>query len=929
MLLMNPRVPLYIFAVLATAFPVTRPETLAWNLGSLQNRHDTREESARKTQAAPAPVRAGAAGGPYSHKILSASSRDGLNWTRDEGVRIEHASVPCAVADGDRILLYYVDADRGRGLPESVGCASSPDGIHFEKQAFTIENLPAFKAVDPSVLKDADGKFRLYYFASDAGGDPARQAAEHEIHMALSDDGIRFREAGVAFRYPSLVDPDVFVFQNTWFMYVFGAGNTVIATGKDGRDFRYLQELDLRGYGTVAPLLKEAGTLRLYAFEQRKPERNEIHSFLSSDGIRWTREDGVRLIANAGEQITDPYVIRWKNGYKMFFKVQERPAPNAGPVPGAPGAGRGTPLPGAAQPFDSQGRPNRNQPGPWDNDVLIFRVTRDGRPERLGTFARAGVPTAARLKDGRLIAAHQHFPERDDANFDKVAVHFSSDEGRTWTAAQVIQIDGLPEGMRFPFDPTLLPLPDGRIRLYFTSLRGRRFEEDRPAIYSAISENGIHYRFEPDVRFGLEGRPVIDCAVVLHQGVFHLFAPDNGAGAPPGVPGAGSRPPEERPREGMGYHATSRDGLNFTRQPDVRIDGRRRWLGNAQSDGEVMRFFGTGGPGEPGQPGGVWIGESRDGASWIVSTGFASVSGADPGAVQLKDGSWLLAVTGQPRPGTPGAQRQAAIVPDRPAAGDGPWNHRVLLARSKDGLAWTATGETIAEQASVPELFAGPDGQPILLYVDASPGARPGVLGAAVRRANGAWEKRGCNLWGADPNVVALADKSYRAYTKDRDGGIQAFRSSDGLNWQLIGEAFRDPSYPQATDPDVFQTKNGWVMLLSLGPRLLRCTSPDGLKFTAGAIMDLGGSVSDTVGIADGWRTFFHVNADPRTGSKMRIRSAFTADGRTWKVEDGDRVVAPADGPARLGAADPAPLQLQDGTWLMALKSFREPPQFR
>jgi len=54
-------------------------------------------------------------GGPYAHKILSASSRDGLTWARDEGVRLEHASVPCAVADGDRILLYYVDADRGPG----------------------------------------------------------------------------------------------------------------------------------------------------------------------------------------------------------------------------------------------------------------------------------------------------------------------------------------------------------------------------------------------------------------------------------------------------------------------------------------------------------------------------------------------------------------------------------------------------------------------------------------------------------------------------------------------------------------------------------------------------------------------------------------------------------------------------------------------
>ena len=167
----------------------------------------------------------------------------------------------------------------------------------------------------------------------------------------------------------------------------------------------------------------------------------------------------------------------------------------------------------------------------------------------------------ARLKDGRLVAAHQHFPADNDADFDKVAVHFSSDEGRAWTPPQVIRVDGLPEGMRFPFDPTLVTLPDGRVRLYFTSLKGRRLEEDRPAIYSAVSSNSINFVFEPGVRFGVEGRPVIDCAVAWHDGVFHLFAPDNGAGV---NPGAARREPGERLRESTGYHATSKDGLNFT-----------------------------------------------------------------------------------------------------------------------------------------------------------------------------------------------------------------------------------------------------------------------------------------------------------------------------------------------------------------------------
>ena len=268
--------------------------------------------------------------GPYVHKILSASSTDGLTWTRDSGIRLEHASVPCAIADGNRIILYYVDADRGQGKPESIGCSVSTDGIHFTKQPFEIKNLPTQKAVDPCVLKDSSGKFRLYYFASNGSGDPASQSGKHEIHLAMSDDGIHFKESGVAFSYQNLVDPDVFLYKGTWFMYVFGRGNTIIATSKDGLKFTYKQELALQGYGTVAPILLKDGRLRLYAFEQRKHTGNAFVSFISTDGLNWTRENGIRLQASDTEQITDPYVIKWKNGYKMFYKLEPR---NPGGIP--------------------------------------------------------------------------------------------------------------------------------------------------------------------------------------------------------------------------------------------------------------------------------------------------------------------------------------------------------------------------------------------------------------------------------------------------------------------------------------------------------------------------------------------------------------------------------------------------------------------
>lgn len=568
--------------------------------------------------------------GLHSHMVRSATSEDGLTWTVDEGTRLTSASVPCVINDGDkRVFIYYVKPPDGRtSYTENTACAVSEDGTRFTPAAgFKIDGMKTMKACDPCIIRDDEGRFRLYYFASDFHGDPAIAPGSHVISLAMSDDGIHYRETGETITGEELCDPDVFRAGKEWFMFVHGKGGTVIARSDDGMKFRHHGLLPLQGWATTMPVKLEDGRLRLYAFEQ-KPGGNIVGSFVSTDGLNWAQEAGARLTAEEGMQITDPFVIRWRGKWKMYFKTHAIPSP-------PPGRGDPRGLANGRQSLNQP--PQRQQNGPWNNDVLIYRATTDGKAGRLGTFERAGVPTLARLNDGRLLAAFQHFPADDQRNFDRVAASFSSDEGKTWTKPRPIVVEGMDETLARPFDPTLVPLPDGRVRIYFTSNRSSDFSRSTPQIYSAISSDGLHYTFEPGVRFGVEGRIVIDCAVVLHQGVFHLYSPDNGTARE----FQDSQQRHEPPRTGAGYHAVSRDGLNFTRTEDVVLGGRDvRWLGNAQSDGSTITFFATGR--------GVLTATSGDGASWEPAVHF-SVQGADPGAVEAKDGGWILLVTGPPR----------------------------------------------------------------------------------------------------------------------------------------------------------------------------------------------------------------------------------------------------------------------------------------
>ena len=292
------------------------------------------------------------------------------------------------------------------------------------------------------------------------------------------------------------------------------------------------------------------------------------------------------------------------------------------------------------------------------NSLCVERMSNDGTIARLDTLAGADTSSVARMNDGRLLLAYQGFPADDKAEFNRTAVRFSPDDGRTWTDAAPIVVDGIDPNLAPPFDPAIVALPDGRVRLYFISYVKPEGKPSAPptktSIYSAVSSDGVRYQFEPDVRFTVEGRVVLDAAAALHQGIFHLIVPDNGTASE----FLERRERGEAQPGGNGYHAVSKDGIAFERVADLTLPStQNRWWGNLLSNGDSLLFFGTG----PGP----WPLVTNDGMRWEPVAKPLALAGVDPCAIRTRDRGLLLITTTEPArtPATPKSKSTPTPTP--------------------------------------------------------------------------------------------------------------------------------------------------------------------------------------------------------------------------------------------------------------------------
>lgn len=180
--------------------------------------------------------------------ILSAISSDGVNWTKENGVRVAPGGVFDGLAVGSpdvirlpdgRWRMYYSGSNDGATTAGSILSATSVDGINWTKELGVRlspgnrpDGLGEFHLCCTSVIRLPDGTLKMYYTASDrpSGG-------VGRILSAVSSDGLNWvKEAGIRVDVDSIqqrvTNPDVLMLPSGGLRMFYTAGIRGVSYGR-------------------------------------------------------------------------------------------------------------------------------------------------------------------------------------------------------------------------------------------------------------------------------------------------------------------------------------------------------------------------------------------------------------------------------------------------------------------------------------------------------------------------------------------------------------------------------------------------------------------------------------------------------------------------------------------------------------------------
>lgn len=268
--------------------------------------------------------------GPGVSRLVTATSPDGLAFTRTGIVVSDQADVPELVQDARGwVYLYYVGWTVGNEKNKPVVAISRDRGRTWVYKKVVLSGFEGLAdPVDPDVQILPDGTFRLYVTAG--------QNTVARSFVAEGTDGIHFTNKGVAFTYAGglALDPSSLKVGSVWHLFTGGIpGSNHHATSVDGRTFTYDGEVVVPkdGVGQIfANGVAVPGGYRFYTFDAMPPigQTQGINSAFSTNGTSWTADPGRRLSldVSTGKEssaLKDPAVVRLDDGtYLMAYSTR-------------------------------------------------------------------------------------------------------------------------------------------------------------------------------------------------------------------------------------------------------------------------------------------------------------------------------------------------------------------------------------------------------------------------------------------------------------------------------------------------------------------------------------------------------------------------------------------------------------------------------
>jgi hypothetical protein len=259
----------------------------------------------------------------------------------DAGMRVTQASNPFATVDANGVsYLGY----RDRGGDNNIRYQSASDGLSFAGPTLvTYQN----RSVDSRKTLMPDGRtWRLYQY--DLAAKVMTSYSSTDGNTFTADTGTRYAPAAGDNNSIGVYDSYVASDNSVILIYVgdlTGKNNLRMARSTDnGLTFTFFKGNvlgdDDAGGGASSfidnkTLLLADGRRRMVTMRSK-----EIHSFISSDGINYTRESGVRLktsdFASVGVTIyslNDPVMVRTKDGsYRVYVAAATSNTTDEGPT---------------------------------------------------------------------------------------------------------------------------------------------------------------------------------------------------------------------------------------------------------------------------------------------------------------------------------------------------------------------------------------------------------------------------------------------------------------------------------------------------------------------------------------------------------------------------------------------------------------------